>query len=217
MIQKNICLTFFLLLCHHLTTAQVKMVNLSLTKPEEPVMYAGVENTIMLQGAYQGKNLRFESRRGKLEMKAGTSIKATITYQHSDTDTVRFFADSVLLVEKMYTVNQLCTPSIALRTIRKNQVTTDEILKAAKLEALFPACIYRWRGRVSKWSYQVYRKGKALGEEKHSQLNAFDKEMRSYFETLQPGDEIQFNVSEITNAADTFKPTSKRYTIKAKE
>jgi hypothetical protein len=193
------------------------MVNLNLSKPEEPVMYLGVENTIMIQGAYQGKNLQLESRRGKLVMQAGTSIRGTITYQHLDTDTIRFYADSVLVSEKIYRVDTLCAPSIALRTISKNQITTDELLKAAKLEAVFPSCIYRWRGRVSKWSYQVYRKGKALGEEVHSQLNAFDKETRAYFETLKPGDEIQFNVSEITNAANTFKPTSKRYTIKAKE
>lgn len=214
---KTTSFTFVLLLCHYLMPAQVKMINLSLSKPEEPVMYAGVENTIMLQGTYEGKNLRFESRKGKIDMKAGTSIRATITYQHADTDTVRFYADSTLVIEKIYRIDTLCTPSITLRTISKTQVSTTEILKAAKLEAVFPGCMYRWRGRVSKWSYQVYRKGKPLGEEKHSQLNAFDKEMRANFETLQPGDEIQFNVREITNAADKFKPTSKRYTIKAKE
>lgn len=217
MIQKTIYFTLLLLLGSYLLPAQVIMLNLSLQKPEEPVMYAGIENTIMLQGSYQGKNLRFESRRGTLDMKAGTSLRASITYQHADTDTIRFYADSVLVIEKIYRVDTLCSPTIGLRNITKNLVTIDEILKAAKLDALFPGCMYRWRGRVSKWSYRVYRKGKAMGEEKHSQLNAFDKDIRDYFETLQPGDEIHFHVSAITNSADAFKPTSKKYTIKAKE
>lgn len=195
---------------------QAQLLNLNLSKPGEPVMYVGVVNSIMFQGAYEGKNLRFESAKGKIEVKTGTSMRADLTYLRPDTDTLRFYVDSVLVIEKVYRVDTLCAADIRLRNTEKSEVTTDEILKAAKIEATYPNCLYRWRGRVQNWSYQILRKGKAIDEEKTSKLNAFDEPIRKVFEALQPGDELIFKVTEISNGGNVFRPTSKKYTIKAK-
>ncbi len=121
----------------------VQLLNTSLSKPHEAVMYTGVFNHIVVKGDVPGKHLLLERSGGPLEMRAGTAIRTKLFYKEPGTDTLRLYAGDSLIIEKIYTIRTLGPAAASLKNNRDSLVSTEAILEANELEVYFVNSLYK--------------------------------------------------------------------------
>jgi hypothetical protein len=197
--------TLLLLLLYHVAFAQKKptLINTSLTKPEMAIMYAGVENVIMVYGEIIGKYIRMERSGGSLEVRPGMAMRALLKYTEVGFDTLRVFDNDKLIIEKVYEIKTLGSYAIGIKGTRDSVLTKEEFLKAKSLELFMPGGYYKPKQKIYSYTIFIYSPNKKLLKKINVLGNEFINSMKDDNEIILPGCIIEFNNFNITSQSET--------------
>jgi hypothetical protein len=197
--------TLLLLLLYHVAFAQKKptLINTSLTKPEMAIMYAGVENVIMVYGEIIGKYIRMERSGGSLEVRPGMAMRALLKYTEVGFDTLRVFDNDKLVIEKVYEIKTLGSYAIGIKGTRDSVLTKEEFLKAKSLELFMPGGYYKPKQKIYSYTIFIYSPNKKLLKKINVLGNEFINSMKDDNEIILPGCIIEFNNFNITSQSET--------------
>jgi hypothetical protein len=197
--------TLLLLLLYPVAFAQKKptLINTSLTKPEMAIMYAGVENVIMVYGEIIGKYIRMERSGGSLEVRPGMAMRALLKYTEVGFDTLRVFDNDKLVIEKVYEIKTLGSYAIGIKGTRDSVLTKEEFLKAKSLELFMPGGYYKPKQKIYSYTIFIYSPNKKLLKKINVLGNEFINSMKDDNEIILPGCIIEFNNFNITSQSET--------------
>jgi hypothetical protein len=197
--------TLLLLLLYHVAFAQKKptLINTSLTKPEMAIMYAGVENVIMVYGEIIGKYIRMERSGGSLEVRPGMAMRALLKYTEVGFDTLRVYDNDQLIIEKAYEIKKLSSYAIGLKGTRDSVLTKEEFLKSKSLELYMPGGYYKPKQKISSYTVFIYSATKKLLKKINVLGNDFVNSMEDDNKIILPGCVIEFNNFNFTSQNET--------------
>ncbi|MBL7922595.1 MAG: hypothetical protein JNL88_00200 [Bacteroidia bacterium] len=177
------------------TVAQKKavLINASLSQPEKPIAYTGVDNVIMLRGDLKGSYIRLERSGGDIEMRAGMAVKTVLRYDQEGLDTLRVYSDGQLVIEKVYTIKKPGPYAAAPADCSDPLLTREALLKAGKLELTMPGTWYKARGKVLSYTVSVQdAEGRSQGKYKMESA-PFSEALKTVLGRLSSGSQLHIS------------------------
>ncbi len=191
--------------------APLRLLNVSLTNPDEAILYTGVSNLLVLKGEQTGNYLRMERSGGPIEMRAGTAISTRLKYDAEGIDTLRVFNEDKLILEKIYTVKKTGVACACLKNNRDTLVSVEDMMNANTLEVYFAGSSYKPmpvnRGYTATLFSKNGKKLKTIRMEK----NTFSDELKLLLKTAEAGTRVVFqniNTLHLPEAQRNISPFS---------
>ena len=210
-VHTRLLICWLLLLASTCASAQkdsIVLLNVSLIHPEKPLMYTRVNNVLLLKGQLPGDNIRIERSAGPITLRPGTSLSAVLQYDSKGTDTIRVFADELLVLEKTYTVETSGPLSVRLSKQNKDTLTAEELCNAGGLEWTMPGTDYRPASKITGARITVQLPHGKRGSVFRLEGNRFSPEIINHFKTLNSGSTILFDECTTNKQEDLIQSGS---------
>jgi hypothetical protein len=196
--MKSKILYIAFLFLHYSSFGQIKIENLSLTKPDSNILYIGVDNKIQLLGpvdskmvviVFSGKTII--SNNGIFEIKVSAPGKSRL----------EVFKNNKRIASREYIISRIPEPQCGLGYFHDTILQISQVLAIKKVNAFLPNCILNLQMPVISFDLEViYNNGnrKSLGTVYGNSLPSYE------IFNLQVGDKLNFNNIRVGGPDDNF-------------
>lgn len=183
----------FVFLASHPVMSQpgLQLINSSLIKPEAPVMYTGLTNTLVLKGETRS-NIRLERSGGPLEVRSGTAIRTRLIYKEEGMDTLRVYSNDSLILEKVYRILTPGKSMASIKNIRDSVTTATAMLEGNELEIYFKDCLYKPIPASGGFTVEIYNTDKKKIKSLRMVKSRFSEELIAELKKIQAGYTLNF-------------------------
>ena len=108
-----------------IVSAQVKLLNTNLTKPDSGILYFSTENRINISGLANLDNIKFATSLSKLDRKKNDFI---LMPERVGIDTIKIYKNNKLILKTFFKVVKINDPIAKLVSTSDSVITVNEIL-----------------------------------------------------------------------------------------
>jgi hypothetical protein len=154
--MKYVLLLIVLLCSLNLQAQRLQLLNTSLTRPDSAVAFTGSEQQFILKGEIAGRELRIERSAGSVDIRPGTSVRFSLRYDSTGTDTFRIALDGKTVLEKVYRIqNPDCPLSFGVQGQRGDSIGLAALTQQAGPGLISPDCLYRPKGILTSYTLSI--------------------------------------------------------------
>lgn len=140
----------------NLQAQRLQLLNTSLTRPDSAVAFTGSEQQFILKGEIAGRELRIERSAGPVNIRPGTSVRFSLRYDSTGTDTFRIALDGKTVLEKIYRIQIAdCPLSFGVEGQRGDSIGIAALLQQTGPGLISPGCLYRPKGILSGYTLSI--------------------------------------------------------------
>ncbi len=193
-------------------SAQIDLINVSLTDSSKSVIYIGVDNTIEVRGIPSDPNIKITASELRIEKSKWNENQYYCYASERGKDEIKIYRNDTLIFTKLFTIDRINDPIVYFGDLTDTIATVKEVLRNPLLHVEIPNCYYDHGFRIFEFEVGFFIK--SLGDTVITgRTNGFKllKEHLKIIEQLEAGEKIIFSRMKATcNDCITrsFKPFS---------
>lgn len=205
-------------LCFFLPTllsAQIRIDNISLKRPDSSLLYIGVENIIKISGIEKNAYTQLKSSGGELK-NIGNGQYSLWVNSVKQPDTLTVYQDGKVLSSRIFTVKLLSEPVLKLGAIQSNYATVDEIKRNSKLQMHLPNWEYKAAFKVMNFRLTILNHfGKIVSSDEINVGNAISAEQLKIIKKLEQNSKLIFENVKVVGP-DQVERTATNFIVTVK-
>lgn len=177
-----------LLFCSCHLTAQIRLRNISLTKPDSSILYLEVDNKLVFDIPVDPKAITIKSTKSKIVLSDSILIVAA---DYLGNDTITVYQGKKQILQQVFMVADLCPGKVKVSNTYDTVISKEQLLAFPTLSIGAPGCLFKPKYYIIDFFVTFYHNGKIV----YKYLNTSDKINASGIEQimmLERGDKIVF-------------------------
>lgn len=197
--MKVILIIIFIFL-HQCIIGQIKIQNLSLTKPDTAIIYVGIDNKIKVDGLNDNHNttLMFSGNNIVLDKNGYAVIRAAIVGKAR----MILKKEGKELFSKEYTIDLIPKAKTRFGLDEDTRMTFDNILRNNKLSLYLPNCYAKLDYDILSFKLTIYSKEKSITQEHDIEGDKIPLHIIKFISQLQSGDKLHFKPLRVIGPED---------------
>ncbi len=187
---RKLYLLFFLLSFSQSVIAQVKIINLSLLKPDSNILYVGIENKLKIQGLENFNNIRLFH-----DGLRANSSKDGIFYLHVPSrgiSKIKIYYLKKRIISREFYKNVIPSPIAGLGIFSDTTISILDIINEQELKVFLPNCILNMKFGIRNFNTKIVSK-KGVQDFGLTYGNKLPSNLITIISKLESGDKIIFD------------------------
>lgn len=143
-------------------SAQIDLINLSLTDSSKSVVYIGVDNRMEIKGIPSDPNIKITASELRIEKSKWDENQYYCYASKRGKDEIKIYRNDTLLFTKLFTIDRINDPAVYFGDLTDTIATVKEVLQNPFLHVEIPYCYYDHGFRIIEFEVGFFIK--SLGD-----------------------------------------------------